>query len=534
MNFKGFITGYFLLLQTVIMVYCGDTYYEIGIYSNCTGRSNRTQLNIDAGLVAEFNEAMIKGIRDRHRSKINAKLIYKVYDVCDNFTYLADIVQNLILDEKFQIQDEKNYSRSSVIDLFMYTPLEMTSFLKNVFTQIPVYDIDHRIRKDGSVYNPVDGFVVDDFITWVKFAGWEKLTLLTLGNIDFPYSVYYRKTVEALQRMNVCVELYHIDPMNNETKFIKRLSGSTSQNSLVFLFGTSRNQNMALTKIFRRFGRLPMFPIVNSGFWPGSIMVDGKWLPTADSLSIQNRRLEQYNHHMVSILHLKGDFPAQKYNALAGHLKTETAENTEIYKNQIRELSFWGTEERIMILKEKRILKDLVTNIAFYYLVKEAKTLEIKIRDSKFFPYGKSKERFPDGGVSLFSEFLTSRDKSLCKKPVCKPGHHLIYGNVSVNRFAWKCILCPKNTHKPFSGDGRCQTCTGRFNIDNGKRTMCTDPYQNVYIGLSNSEFSLLLTLDLMGIFVTLFSVIVFVVKRKTPMVSVSDYLISMIHMSIK
>ena len=60
MNFKD-ITYYLLLLQTVTVVYCEETYYEIGIYSNCTCRANKTQMNIDAGLVSDFNEDMMKG-----------------------------------------------------------------------------------------------------------------------------------------------------------------------------------------------------------------------------------------------------------------------------------------------------------------------------------------------------------------------------------------------------------------------------------------------------------------------------------------
>ena len=338
-------------------------------------------------------------------------MIYKVYDVCDNFTYLADIVQNLILDENFKIQDEQNFSHSSIIDFFMYTPLEMTSFVKNIFTQIPVYDIDHRIQKDGSVFKPVDGFV-DDLISWVKFAGWEKLSLLTLGNIDFPYLVYYRKTVEALERIKVCIEFHHIDPqnVNNETEYIKHLSGSSPQSSVV-LFGTAVNQNTVLTKIMKEFRKLPMFPIINTAFWPGTIWVEGKWLPTADSLTIQNHLLQKYNYHRIGISRLEGDFPAIKYDVLADYLKTEAAENTAIYRNQIIQLSFWGTEEKIMVLKEKRRLKDQVPNIASYYLVKEGKTLKVQIHDSIFFPVGE-RPRFTDGGVSLFGEFLTHYAKN--------------------------------------------------------------------------------------------------------------------------
>ena len=208
------------------------TYYEIGIYSNCTGKANRTQLNFDAHQVSNFNRDMMNGVQSHpNLQSIKAKLIYKVYDVCDNFTYLAEIVQNLILDENLKIQGDKSYSHSSIIDFFMYTPVEMTTFVKNVFTQVPVYDIDRRIRKDGSIYNPIDSFV-QDLIKLIEFADWEKLTIISLTTIEFPYLAYYRKTVETLQRMNVCLELYHINPenaINKEIEFIKQLPDTNQQ-----------------------------------------------------------------------------------------------------------------------------------------------------------------------------------------------------------------------------------------------------------------------------------------------------------------
>ena len=160
MSSKIFLT---LLVFLELRMICCAKYYEIGIYSNCTDRDNRTQLNIDAGLVSDFNEAMITKVRKSHfegyilPSNLSE---YHVYDVCDNFTLLAEIVQNLILDKKFRIEEKgNNYSYSSIIAFFMYTPLEMTTFVKNMFTQIPVYDIDHRIKEDGSVYNPADTLV---------------------------------------------------------------------------------------------------------------------------------------------------------------------------------------------------------------------------------------------------------------------------------------------------------------------------------------------------------------------------------------
>ena len=93
MTFK--ILFSFVMFLELRMI-CSVTYYQVGIYSNCTDRTNRTQLNINAGLVSDFNRDMIAGMKSRYG--INDDLIYQVYDVCDNITLLAEIIQNLILD----------------------------------------------------------------------------------------------------------------------------------------------------------------------------------------------------------------------------------------------------------------------------------------------------------------------------------------------------------------------------------------------------------------------------------------------------
>ena len=75
MTFKVLLLS---VLRFELRMICCTTYYEIGIYSNCTGKSNRTQLNIDAELVSDFNREMIQGIKARDGSRINATLIFMI------------------------------------------------------------------------------------------------------------------------------------------------------------------------------------------------------------------------------------------------------------------------------------------------------------------------------------------------------------------------------------------------------------------------------------------------------------------------
>ena len=534
MNFKDLFT--LVVFLELRMIYCA-TFYGIGIYSNCTGKVNRTQLNIDAGFVSDFNRDMIQGTKSYANSLGSHEFtesIYKEYDVCDNFTLLAEIVDNLILNDNFHFRShDTNLSYSLIDAFFMQTPPEMTSFVKNVFTEIPVYNVDHRIQEDGSIYNPVDDFV-EDLTRLVEFASWGELTLVTLTLVEFPYLEYFRKTVEVLQRLKVCIEFYHIDTQtgNNSTEFIKELPDA-NQRKTVILFGHESDQYVFLRNILREFGRIPFFPVIRLKYW--------RLDPAFDFVRIING-LENIDlsANQISNLINTGRILVKTFYALRDYLKMEAARNAKRFFWQIiRIFKIWKLPWRLE-RRKYRTVTDIIYHsnaITEYELVQNGTKL-IRLMKWEHSTYFNDKlgKIIPgwESGWENFREFLTkSRNDPKCEKPICEPGYHLIYGNASKNSFSWKCVLCPENTFKPFSGNRSCQKCPGRFNIDNGKRTVCIDPYENVQIGLSNQEFVLLVVLCALGASLTFFSLIVFVVKRKTPIVSVSDYTVSLIHMVI-
>ena len=98
----------------------------------------------------------------------------------------------------------------------------------------------------------------------------------------------------------------------------------------------------------------------------------------------------------------------------------------------------------------------------------------------------------------------------------------------------WKCELCPVNHFKVAQGnDVSCKQCTGKLSIDHGKRTACIDPYQEIAPDIWNAEFTFTFSISTVGLGMTLLVILVFLNKRETPIVRLSDFKLSIFHLSI-
>ena len=128
-------------------------------------------------------------------------------------------------------------------------------------------------------------------------------------------------------------------------------------------------------------------------------------------------------------------------------------------------------------------------------------------------------------------------EKKQCLRLDCPPGYHQVYGLIENElydeMYGFKCILCPDNHIKPFSGDAKCTQCdTQPYTIDNGQRTECIDPYANVGITFSHLQFYLILGSGSFSLLVTFCILVVFAIKRNTPIVRSSDKMLSMLHLT--
>ncbi|XP_066932269.1 uncharacterized protein [Clytia hemisphaerica] len=492
--------------------------YTIGIYSNCSESvENRTQFLIETSLVTEYYRQIID---ERNAEHNTGELIqHEVYDVCDNTTYLAEIIQDLTLSERYKLQyGYHKYTNSKILAIFAQMPKRMTDFLiASVIDDIPIINLDTELLADGSIYNPIQSFV-NDLIQIVQNFGWRKVKLIAITKREFPYLLYYRRSIEKLKELNICFELYEIDPdeITNQTSFIM-----PPQNLPIVLFGGFSQTMKFVVKVGNLYGYPPYLYVTHDltnmyrhlGIFknPSLIYIDlfrhdrtaamspsNYYQPPPLSPAIADRQRYQMVYKMIAYDYL---VMGVKYNKPDRDFNVFKFLNDRKYRAESLHKTIFGN-------------------------------VEYNIFQGPGDPYilNLNNEASQD---TVRTQIGNRSALSICEKPVCSKGYQLIYGNVSESHFTWKCALCPKNTYKTMSGNTACQKCTGRYKIDNGKRTECIDPYTNRNIDFSNTEFVVLLALTVLGLTLTVFTMAVFLINRKTPIVSCSDYTISMIHMSI-
>lgn len=141
--------------------------------------------------------------------------------------------------------------------------------------------------------------------------------------------------------------------------------------------------------------------------------------------------------------------------------------------------------------------------------------------------------------VSAESEQLLSenhRSPTFCPTIICPPGQKKVYGNIQVaeNDYfdaisGFKCHLCPPNTIKAGNGDWPCKLCDGQC-----LRTAYVDPYTNKSLSLDYSMKFTILGLMGIGTFLATTFLILFIVKRSTSIVHISDVYLALSHLTIE
>ena len=112
---------------------------------------------------------------------------------------------------------------------------------------------------------------------------------------------------------------------------------------------------------------------------------------------------------------------------------------------------------------------------------------------------------------------------------VCMPGHYPIY---IIGKCCWKCISCDADTVKKAVGLQVCSKCDKSISIANKNQTECLH-YKYDFFTPSKTKVDMVLVLSLSGFLYTVFFLSVFAIYRDTPVVKASNFLLSVIQLSI-
>ena len=114
--------------------------------------------------------------------------------------------------------------------------------------------------------------------------------------------------------------------------------------------------------------------------------------------------------------------------------------------------------------------------------------------------------------------------KSRCAE-TCTPGYYAIFHGSK--KCCWKCIPCNERGIKPEFGNQKCKICPNHH-IPNVNRTQCIS-IEHVYISYNDRNAIRIYFFVTAGVCVSTFLIVIFIIKRKTPVVRSSQFNISLL-----
>ena len=187
----------------------------------------------------------------------------------------------------------------------------------------------------------------------------------------------------------------------------------------------------------------------------------------------------------------------------------------------------------IFLQKRQKFSVNLVTKGLYLSHFALQVVNRVQFRARKLFHYSYEEFNFTNFNRN-HSKLLNSQNQSFIKSAFCPslsypPGFLKTYGNVS-NGYTWKCESCPVNHFKSAYGNTACKPCSGRLSVNNKDRTGCLDPYTDLPLQFS-SEKIFVISICCVGMIGTLLTLLVFLRQKNSPIVSLSDFKLSVGHL---
>ena len=457
----------------------------------------------------------------------NMIILHKEFDVCENETNLLKTFINLMLDEKYFVRvPDASYMMSSIAAIFVYTADTMATRLQSLVHGIPVFHTSILrewwiARRHGRV---------EAIKTVAKNFKWRNVLLIHVPDGNYINHDYFLQSIQVFKEERLCVHSLKINETStnivDKTMFSKEWL--IHNKPAILVFGDNIDEyTISNMKTFASLN-LSIFThdsLVSTQSHP----INFDYIRLLDlfmySIQIYVKDIPEHLHYLpddVKLSHFcKFRVYFQDYfteiaymtNFVNGKLLFRYAESVKQY--MARRLKYEG---------DFRFSSDSPPiSLSFY----EKGKINLK-KISYFQTYGEVISKLNQQSIGTLKHNSSFVKAAYCPQLNCKPGFYKSYGNVS-NGYTWKCEPCPMNYYKSEFGNNVCQLCSGKLSVSNAERTGCLDPYTE-QLELTQERF-FVIGVSCLGIIATLLTLGVFVKRRNSPIVSLSDYKLSVIHL---
>ncbi|XP_066933265.1 uncharacterized protein [Clytia hemisphaerica] len=552
--------------------------YVIGIYSACYNETNRTQLH-------HLAEALDKSIKFmwEYESFLTFPYNYKYIsiDVCDDFNILPKIVESIYLNESLHYNTwseklNKSYSLSSVIAIYAEGPAEMMNYLDASFHD------DIRFTGRYVSYNSsIDHELYDIYATILHYIITHRLELehLVIFKVQpFMMNPLFEILKYKALQSKLCVHWKEIDKswdINQEDYFTPKWFKKNKP--AVLTMGDKYGQISIVEQLAILMEKESLtIPILVEGFINYISEIDRKNLPkNFDCFKNIKSSFITVDFYTFSMMERLWGFESQMFKSLSLHIN-KTAQVSQRYSLELSLFHSWIFDfqrfDKCGCSINYECIQNTIRKRAFE--VDDLKSFRNPISQHNFVTVTLSDTRIPISQTYGYNcrksterielyEYVLMRDRSkyhdanqctynqnntvngLCWKGIpdvetshcsasnCAPGFYRSYEKIE-HGFSWICVRCLKNHHKPDFGNHLCYPCEGRLSIDNGERTACVDPYTNIFVSYQSKEFHIIGVISLVGSLTAILTLITFIIKRNTPIVTTSDFKVSTLHISIQ
>ena len=513
-----------LLLLSIEMVFphtSSQHLISVGLFSLCENSTEQTIFNKKAlyykGQYTNLPEYAKKRIIElNNKTDFSVAVDFISFDVCNDSNILVEHLITILLQKEFFYQGE-DAKKQRVFLLHAFVPPFMSKLIEEITSGVEFVKLCAPVNCDERFLLQLSEDYSQYLFELLHKLKWYDVTLVlvTQNNLRFPWLHYFEESYNLLKETKqICLKkkMFQV-PQKNFThymvyKVFPVLRDIVSNKSALVFFHPSimhpyikwqMNKLSITTKlIFHDFTLYTETDQIN-------------WLAINN---IQRSRLDTYLKHVSNEFSIDESHGEQNIFQFALSLG--------MY---------------IRLLLGRSALSEV---IKFAYNLLEGEGAQSSIlRPVSYSIYRQQNPKLwlhhPDIASDRFFNSFNFAHLS-CSIPQCWPGYQqeykTIYSSVLYDeQTRFECVKCPVN-HVIQNPGNSCKPCKGLRFFDNGNRTKCIDPFEDRFPAFE--AFNLLIVVILSSFAATscFIFLVIFIMNRNTPVVKVSDYHVSLLHLS--